>query len=137
MIWAAERLCREQRIFLLVDAPSTRVSVDSTRVGASAFDSVRGNHSGMCRRLPMLGDFKECVFMRGSRILGSCAGLILAVLPVQATPAAADSDPAVRAREIMGLTYQQFATTPHEPPFEWSADGYADRPRHDPGVQPA
>jgi Prokaryotic phospholipase A2 len=84
----------------------------------------------------MLGNFRECVFMRSSRVLGSCAGLMLAVLPVQAAPAAADPDPAVRAREIMGLTYQQFATTPHEPPFEWSADGCS-AAVYDPDMTPA
>ncbi|MEU6116044.1 phage tail sheath C-terminal domain-containing protein [Streptomyces sp. NPDC047117] len=44
---AAERLCQERRIFHLVDAPSTWVSVDSARAGIGAFESVRGNHSGL------------------------------------------------------------------------------------------
>lgn len=44
---AAERLCQERRIFLLVDSPSTWVSVDSARAGIGAFESVRGNHSAL------------------------------------------------------------------------------------------
>lgn len=44
---AAQRLCEERRIFLLVDAPATWVSVDSARAGLSAFDAVRGNHAGL------------------------------------------------------------------------------------------
>ncbi|MFI6655763.1 phage tail sheath family protein [Streptomyces sp. NPDC050523] len=47
VVSAAERLCAERRIFLLVDAPSTWVSVDSARAGLSAFDAVRGNHAGL------------------------------------------------------------------------------------------
>ncbi|MEU9112638.1 phage tail sheath C-terminal domain-containing protein [Streptomyces sp. NPDC048483] len=44
---AAERLCQERRIFLLVDAPATWGSVDAARAGIAAFDPVRGNHSGL------------------------------------------------------------------------------------------
>ncbi|MFE5022405.1 phage tail sheath family protein [Streptomyces sp. NPDC056656] len=47
VVSAAQRLCEERRIFLLVDAPSTWVSVDSARAGLSAFDAVRGNHAGL------------------------------------------------------------------------------------------
>ncbi len=44
---AAERLCRERRIFLLVDAPAAWGSVDAARAGIAAFEPVRGNHSGL------------------------------------------------------------------------------------------
>ncbi|MFG2290026.1 phage tail sheath family protein [Streptomyces sp. NPDC048595] len=44
---AAERLCRERRIFLLVDAPAAWGSVDAARAGITAFDAVRGNHSAL------------------------------------------------------------------------------------------
>ncbi|MFE7167623.1 phage tail sheath subtilisin-like domain-containing protein [Streptomyces sp. NPDC057616] len=47
VVSAAERLCAERRIFLLVDAPGSWVSVDSARAGLSAFDAVRGNHAGL------------------------------------------------------------------------------------------
>ncbi|EPD61481.1 MULTISPECIES: phage tail sheath subtilisin-like domain-containing protein [Streptomyces] len=47
VISAAQRLCEERRIFLLVDAPATWVSVDSARAGLAAFDAVRGNHAGL------------------------------------------------------------------------------------------
>ncbi|MFJ9587714.1 phage tail sheath family protein [Streptomyces acidicola] len=47
VVSAAERLCQERRIFLLVDAPSTWGSVDTARAGLSAFDPVRGNHAGL------------------------------------------------------------------------------------------
>lgn len=47
VVSAAQRLCEERRIFLLVDAPGTWVSVDSARAGLSAFDPVRGNHAGL------------------------------------------------------------------------------------------
>jgi phage tail sheath protein FI len=47
VVSAAQRLCEERRIFLLVDAPATWVSVDSARAGISAFDAVRGNHAGL------------------------------------------------------------------------------------------
>ncbi|MFF4358132.1 phage tail sheath subtilisin-like domain-containing protein [Streptomyces sp. NPDC001604] len=47
VVSAAQRLCEERRIFLLVDAPSSWVSVDSARAGLSAFDPVRGNHAGL------------------------------------------------------------------------------------------
>lgn len=47
VVSAAQRLCEERRIFLLVDAPSAWVSVDSARAGLSAFDPVRGNHAGL------------------------------------------------------------------------------------------
>ncbi|MFE1770478.1 phage tail sheath family protein [Streptomyces sp. NPDC059008] len=44
---AAERLCKERRIFLLVDAPAAWGSVDAARAGITAFDPVRGNHSAL------------------------------------------------------------------------------------------
>ncbi|MCB5912384.1 phage tail sheath family protein [Streptomyces pinistramenti] len=44
---AAERLCKERRIFLLVDAPAAWGSVDAARAGIAAFTPVRGNHSGL------------------------------------------------------------------------------------------
>lgn len=47
VISAAQRLCEERRMFLLVDAPATWVSVDSARAGLAAFDAVRGNHAGL------------------------------------------------------------------------------------------
>ncbi|MHC3474027.1 phage tail sheath family protein [Streptomyces sp. 7R007] len=47
VVSAAQRLCEERRIFLLVDAPGTWVSVDSARAGLAAFDAVRGNHAGL------------------------------------------------------------------------------------------
>ncbi|NBE52168.1 phage tail sheath family protein [Streptomyces boluensis] len=47
VVSAAQRLCQERRIFLLVDAPSTWVSVDSARAGLAAFEPVRGNHAGL------------------------------------------------------------------------------------------
>ncbi|MFI6250939.1 phage tail sheath family protein [Streptomyces sp. NPDC051016] len=47
VVSAAQRLCEERRIFLLVDAPATWVSVDSARAGIAAFDAVRGNHAGL------------------------------------------------------------------------------------------
>ncbi|MGW3652944.1 phage tail sheath family protein [Streptomyces sp. NPDC000878] len=47
VVSAAGRLCEERRIFLLVDAPSTWVSVDTARAGLAAFDAVRGNHAGL------------------------------------------------------------------------------------------
>jgi phage tail sheath protein FI len=47
VVSAAQRLCAERRIFLLVDAPSGWVSVDTARAGAAAFDAVRGNHAAL------------------------------------------------------------------------------------------
>ncbi|GEC04413.1 hypothetical protein SSP24_20680 [Streptomyces spinoverrucosus] len=47
VVSAAQRLCEERRIFLLVDAPSTWVSVDTARAGVAAFDAVRGNHAAL------------------------------------------------------------------------------------------
>ncbi|MDX3454892.1 phage tail sheath subtilisin-like domain-containing protein [Streptomyces sp. ME02-8801-2C] len=47
VVSAAQRLCEERRIFLLVDAPSTWVSVDTARAGLAAFDAVRGNHAAL------------------------------------------------------------------------------------------
>ncbi|MFC7309597.1 phage tail sheath family protein [Streptomyces monticola] len=47
VVSAAQRLCQERRIFLLVDAPDSWVSVDSARAGLAAFEPVRGNHAGL------------------------------------------------------------------------------------------
>jgi phage tail sheath protein FI len=47
VVSAAQRLCTERRIFLLVDAPGTWGSVDAARAGIGAFDAVRGNHAGL------------------------------------------------------------------------------------------
>ncbi|MFF4602039.1 phage tail sheath family protein [Streptomyces sp. NPDC001339] len=44
---AAERLCQERRIFLLVDAPAAWGGVDAARAGIAAFAPVRGNHSAL------------------------------------------------------------------------------------------
>ncbi|SDM06027.1 phage tail sheath family protein [Streptomyces wuyuanensis] len=45
VLCAAEQLCRERRIFLLVDAPSAWGGVDSARAGIGAFDAVRSDHA--------------------------------------------------------------------------------------------
>jgi phage tail sheath protein FI len=47
VVSAAQALCRERRIFLLVDAPGSWVDVDSARAGLSAFDPVRDGHAGL------------------------------------------------------------------------------------------
>lgn len=47
VVSAADRLCREQRIFQLVDSPSAWGSVDSVRAGISAFEPVRTDHAGL------------------------------------------------------------------------------------------
>ncbi len=47
VISAAQALCREQRIFLLIDSPTTWVSVDSARAGLGAFEPVRDSHSSL------------------------------------------------------------------------------------------
>ncbi|MFK0293018.1 phage tail sheath family protein [Streptomyces sp. NPDC090442] len=44
---AAQRLCRERRMFLLVDAPATWAGVDAARAGIGAFDAVRDDHSAL------------------------------------------------------------------------------------------
>ncbi|MFE2181962.1 phage tail sheath family protein [Streptomyces sp. NPDC059455] len=44
---AADRLCRERRIFLLVDAPSAWGSVDAARAGIGAFERVRSDHAAL------------------------------------------------------------------------------------------
>ncbi|MFI2211459.1 phage tail sheath C-terminal domain-containing protein [Streptomyces sp. NPDC020141] len=44
---AAEQLCRERRVLLLVDAPSAWVNVDAARAGIGAFDSVRSDHAAL------------------------------------------------------------------------------------------
>jgi len=47
VISAARALCRERRIFLLVDAPGSWVDVDGARAGLGAFDPVRDDHAGL------------------------------------------------------------------------------------------
>ncbi|TDC89524.1 phage tail sheath family protein [Saccharopolyspora aridisoli] len=47
VVSAADRLCRERRIFQLVDAPSAWGGVDAVRAGISAFDPVRSDHAGL------------------------------------------------------------------------------------------
>lgn len=47
VVSAADRLCREQRIFQLVDSPSSWGGVDAARSGISAFEPVRSDHAGM------------------------------------------------------------------------------------------
>ncbi|MDG4858667.1 phage tail sheath subtilisin-like domain-containing protein [Streptomyces sp. T-3] len=47
VVSAAQRLCQERRIFLLVDAPNSWGSVDAARAGLAAFEQVRGNHAGL------------------------------------------------------------------------------------------
>ncbi|WP_413811708.1 phage tail sheath family protein [Streptomyces sp. OE57] len=44
---AADRLCRERRVFLLVDAPSAWGSVDAARAGIGAFEPVRSDHAAL------------------------------------------------------------------------------------------
>jgi phage tail sheath protein FI len=44
---AAERLCRAQRIFLLVDAPEDWTSVDVARAHVDDFDPVRSDHAAL------------------------------------------------------------------------------------------
>ncbi|MFJ5674386.1 phage tail sheath family protein [Streptomyces sp. NPDC093097] len=47
VVSAAQRLCQERRMFLLVDAPAAWGSVDAARAGIGAFDAVRGNHAAL------------------------------------------------------------------------------------------
>lgn len=47
VVSAAQRLCEERRVFLLVDAPNSWGSADAARAGLAAFDQVRGNHAGL------------------------------------------------------------------------------------------
>ncbi|WP_394437029.1 phage tail sheath family protein [Streptomyces sp. SGAir0957] len=47
VISAAEALCREKRMFLLVDAPAAWTDIDSARVGRAAFDVVRSDHAAL------------------------------------------------------------------------------------------
>ncbi|GLF93134.1 phage tail sheath family protein [Streptomyces yaizuensis] len=47
VISAADRLCRDQRIFQLVDAPAAWTSVDAARAGIGAFDPVRSDHAAI------------------------------------------------------------------------------------------
>ncbi|MFF9479718.1 phage tail sheath family protein [Streptomyces sp. NPDC014733] len=47
VVSAAQRLCQERRMFLLVDAPASWGSVDAARAGIGAFDAVRGNHAAL------------------------------------------------------------------------------------------
>jgi phage tail sheath protein FI len=47
VLGAAQRICREERIFLLADAPAAWSSVDAARTGIAAFEPVRGSHAGL------------------------------------------------------------------------------------------
>ncbi|GAA2664252.1 phage tail sheath family protein [Streptomyces lunalinharesii] len=47
VVSAAQRLCQERRMFLLVDAPAAWGSVDAARAGIGAFDAVRDNHAAL------------------------------------------------------------------------------------------
>ncbi|MCA1185398.1 phage tail sheath subtilisin-like domain-containing protein [Saccharopolyspora sp. 6T] len=47
VLTAADRICRERRIFLLVDAPASWSGVDAVRAGITAFDPVRSDHAGL------------------------------------------------------------------------------------------
>ncbi|MEU8571578.1 phage tail sheath subtilisin-like domain-containing protein [Streptomyces pathocidini] len=47
VISAAQRLCQERRIFLLVDSPAAWVSADTARAGLAAFDRVRSHHAAL------------------------------------------------------------------------------------------
>ncbi|GHH78872.1 hypothetical protein GCM10018793_30460 [Streptomyces sulfonofaciens] len=47
VVSAAQRLCAERRIFLLVDAPGTWASADAARAGIAAFEPVRDSHAGL------------------------------------------------------------------------------------------
>ncbi|NLU68201.1 phage tail sheath C-terminal domain-containing protein [Streptomyces sp. HNM0574] len=44
---AAQRICREERIYLLADAPASWSGVDAARTGIAAFEPVRGSHAGL------------------------------------------------------------------------------------------
>ncbi|MER5768751.1 phage tail sheath C-terminal domain-containing protein [Streptomyces sp. NPDC001985] len=47
VVSAADQLCRDRRIFQLVDAPAAWGSVDAARAGIGAFDSVRSDHAAL------------------------------------------------------------------------------------------
>jgi phage tail sheath protein FI len=47
VVSAAQRLCAQQRMFLLVDAPQTWGSVDAARAGIADFEAVRDSHAGL------------------------------------------------------------------------------------------
>jgi phage tail sheath protein FI len=44
---AADRLCRENRTFLLIDAPAGWTSVDAARTGIELLDAVRSDHAAL------------------------------------------------------------------------------------------
>jgi Bacteriophage tail sheath protein len=47
VISSAEALCRDKRMFLIVDAPQSWTSVGAARAGVSAFEPVRSSHAGL------------------------------------------------------------------------------------------
>ncbi|MGW2787502.1 phage tail sheath family protein [Streptomyces populi] len=47
VISAADALCREKRMFLLVDAPAHWTDIDAARVGRADFDVVRSDHAAL------------------------------------------------------------------------------------------
>lgn len=53
---AAGRLCRERRMFMLVDAPEDWTSVDAARAGIAEFEPVRDDHSALFFPQLMLDD---------------------------------------------------------------------------------
>lgn len=46
-IAAAERLCQDKRMFLLVDSPASWTTLDQARANLGQFDSVRHNHAAL------------------------------------------------------------------------------------------
>ncbi|MFF2545552.1 phage tail sheath family protein [Kitasatospora sp. NPDC058063] len=47
VVSAAQALCAEQRMFLIVDSPQAWTTLDDARAGLSAFDSVRSDHAAL------------------------------------------------------------------------------------------
>ncbi|GAA2262018.1 hypothetical protein GCM10010145_29420 [Streptomyces ruber] len=47
VVSAAQRLCAERRVLLLVDAPARWADADAARAGLAAFDAVRGDHAAL------------------------------------------------------------------------------------------
>jgi phage tail sheath protein FI len=47
VITAAEAICQDKRMLLIVDSPPGWATVDAARAGLSTFDSVRGDHAAM------------------------------------------------------------------------------------------
>jgi hypothetical protein len=76
---------------------------------------------------------RSALRLRSLAVAAVCAGLVSTAAPAGH---AAPADVEGRARQIMGLTYAEFARTPHEAPFEWSSDGCS-APVYDPDMTPA